>query len=96
MVKPSGRVSEDEWKNFFNQHVNKVYPKGSTVIKAEGNWYDTSTHDIVREETRLIVSINKMTPRLSTQIDSLRYYYKQLFNQQSVLRIDRKVKMRLF
>ena len=96
MVKPSGRVSENDWRSFANQHINKVYPNGSTVIKGEGSWYDTATHSIIREETRLVVSVNKMTPQLSAQIDSLRFYYKQLFNQQSVLRTDRKVKMKMF
>ena len=96
MVKPAGRVSDDDWRSFANLHINKVYPNGSTMIRGEGSWYDTATGSIIREETRVVISVNRMSPRLSTEIDSLRYYYKRLFNQQSVLRTDKKVRMRLF
>jgi hypothetical protein len=40
-----------------------------------------------------MVSYNyKKSPAISKQIDSLRAWYKNLFNQQSVLRVDKKVK----
>lgn len=91
-----GMVTETEWNTFVQQYVSKVYPEGSTVIKATGNWYDTAQRKLIAEPSNMIVAINRMTPKLNRQIDSLRYWYKVLYRQQSVLRIDKKVKARLF
>src|SRR5690349_4878327 len=85
-----GMVTEAEWNTFVQQYVSKVYPEGSTVIKATGNWYDTAQHKIIAEPSNVIIAINRMTPKLDRQIDSLRYWYKVLYKQQSVLRIDKK------
>jgi hypothetical protein len=89
-------LTEHQWNTFAQQYISKVLPNGCTVISATGNWYDTAQHRLVTEPSRVVVSVNKMSPRFSKQIDSLRYLYKTLYQQQSVLRVDRKVKMKLF
>lgn len=91
-----GTVSEAEWNQFVEQYVAKVFPNGSTVQDATGNWYDTAQHKLVTEPSKVVISIGKPTAAQSQMIDSLRYWYKQIHNQQSVLRVDRKVKARMF
>lgn len=91
-----GAVTDNEWNVFVEQYVSRVFTDGSTVIHSSGNWYDTAQKKIIIEPTKIVTSINKMTPQLSSQIDSLRYWYKRLYQQQSVLRVDKKVKMKLF
>ena len=91
-----GRVSEQEWDQFAEQYIGRVFPNGSSVVAATGHWYDTAAGRLVREPSYLVSSVNKMSPRLSRQIDSLRYWYKALHRQQSVLRVERKAKVKLF
>ena len=89
-------LSEQQWNTFVQQHISKVFPNGFTVIPAAGYWYDTAQHHLITEPSRVIVSISKMSPHFSKQIDSLRYWYKTLYQQQSVLRVNKKVRMKLF
>ncbi|MBD0377144.1 MAG: DUF3574 domain-containing protein [Flavisolibacter sp.] len=89
-------VSKQEWQVFAEQYISKVFPQGSSVVTTTGHWYDTAQHRLVTEPSRIILSVNKMSSHLSKQIDSLRYWYKTLYQQQSVLRVDRKVKAKLF
>jgi Protein of unknown function (DUF3574) len=87
-----GEVSEQEWNNFKEQEVAKVFKEGSTVINAIGNWYDPDNHKLITEPTCVVIYFYKKKARISQQIDSLREKYKNMFHQQSVLRIDKKVK----
>ena len=41
----------------------------------------------------MVVYIHKHSPQKSKQIDSLRYWYQTMFQQQSILKIDKKVKV---
>ncbi|MCG2616753.1 DUF3574 domain-containing protein [Terrimonas sp. NA20] len=91
-----GTVSEKEWNEFIANYVSKVFPGGSTVENASGNWYDTAMHKLVVEPSKVITTVNMPSARLDQQIDSLGYWYKKLFQQQSVLRVDRKVNAKLF
>lgn len=91
-----GTVSDKEWNDFVAQYVNKVFPDGSTVENATGNWYDTAMQKLVVEPSKVITAINAPSGKLDQQIDSLRYWYKTLYQQQSVLRVDRKVRAKFF
>jgi hypothetical protein len=91
-----GVVSEREWNEFVEQYVSRVFPDGSTIQDATGNWYDTTQHRLVTEPSKVIIAINRPSWGLDQKIDSLRYWYKQIHKQQSVLRVDKKVKAKLF
>jgi len=91
--KPTGgMVTEKEWDHFKENFISKVFKEGSTVINVTGNWYDPETHKLITEPTYKVIYLYKPSGIISKQIDSLRYWYKTLFQQQSVLRVDRKVK----
>jgi hypothetical protein len=90
--KPSGgMVSAKEWSEFKEKYISKVFKEGSTVIAVDGNWMDTDTKKLITEPTFVVLYYYKKSPTVSKQIDSLRYWYKTLYQQQSVLRVDRKV-----
>lgn len=86
-----GSVSAKDWKEFKEKYVSKVFKEGSTVIPVEGNWMDTDTKKLITEPTYVVLYYYKKSASVSKQIDSLRYWYKTLYQQQSVLRVDRKV-----
>ena len=92
-TRPDGSmITETEWKNFSETQINKVFKEGSTVINVLGSWYDPVSHKIITEPTHVVVYFYKRSAEVSRQIDSLSYWYKNMFQQQSVLRVDRKVK----
>lgn len=87
-----GTITETEWTQFKEDHISKVFKEGSTIVNVTGNWYDPQNRKLITEPTYKIIYLYKRNKRLSIQIDSLRYWYKSQFQQQSVLRIDKKVK----
>lgn len=93
LSKPDGSmISEKEWSSFKEEYISKILKEGSTVIRVTGNWKDTATGKLISEPSCLVIYYYKHSPAVSKQIDSLRYWYKTLFQQQSVLRVDKKVK----
>ena len=91
-AKPTGgMVSESEWNLFKENYISKVFKEGSTIVNVTGNWYDPEKHKLITEPTYQVIYLYKPSKNTSRQIDSLRYWYKTLFQQQSVLRVDKKV-----
>jgi hypothetical protein len=93
--KPDGSmITEKEWNQFREDQVAKLFKEGSTVIQAAGNWYDPEIHKLITEPTYVVIYLYKKSSSMSQQIDSLRDRYKLKFQQQSVLRVDKKVRAR--
>jgi hypothetical protein len=91
--KPDGEmITEKEWNSFKENQIAKVFKEGSTVLNGVGNWFDPENHKLITEPTYVVIYFYKKSQAVSKQIDSLRYWYKTMFQQQSVLRVDRKVK----
>lgn len=92
-TKPDGSmITETEWNNFRNNQIATVFAQGCTIIKASGNWLDPVTHQLITEPSYIVICDYIKSSKMSQQIDSLRYWYKNMFQQQSVLRVDKKVK----
>lgn len=89
-------VTAKEWDDFVKQHISSVFADGSTIIRAAGNWYDTAAKQVYREPTYMVIAIHPKNKAYSNRIDDLRNLYKTLYHQQSVLRVDKKVRFRLF
>ena len=93
LSKPAGgEVTEQEWNRFKEERIAQVFKEGSTVYRATGNWYDTAAHKLITEPTYVVTYFYKASKLISGNIDSLRSWYKTQFQQQSVLRVDKKVK----
>jgi hypothetical protein len=93
LTRPDGSmITESEWNNFRNNQIAKVFKEGCTIYNTSGNWLDPDTHKLITEPSRVVSHLHKRSTQISQQIDSLRYWYKMMFQQQAVLRVDRKVK----
>ena len=93
-ARPDGSMITDvEWNNFRNNQIAKVFTNGCTVISASGNWLDPETHKLITEPSHVVICYYEKSSQMSQQIDSLRYWYKNMFQQQSVLRVDKKAKV---
>jgi hypothetical protein len=92
-TKPTGGiVTESEWNDFKEKYIFKVFKEGSSIVNVTGNWFDPEKQKLITEPTYKVIYFYKRSKTISVQIDSLRYWYKTIFQQQSVLRVDRKVK----
>ena len=87
-----GMISEKEWNSFKDEYISKLFKEGSTVLNGAGNWYDPVSHKLITEPTYVVIYFHKKSSTISAQIDSLISRYKKVFQQQSVLRVDKKVK----
>jgi hypothetical protein len=91
--RPDGSmITEKEWNEFREKYIAKVFTEGSTTLRATGAWLDPTTHELITEPTYVVTCYYKKSTGVSQRIDSLRYWYKMQFNQQAVLRVDKKVK----
>lgn len=91
--RPDGSmITESEWNNFKQGYIDKVFKEGCSVINVKGSWYDSSAHKLITEPSYMVIYDYKRSSTISKQIDSLCYWYKKIFIQQSVLRVDKKVK----
>ena len=91
--KPNGSmVTEAEWDHFKETQIARVFKNGSTITQATGSWYDPVSHQLISEPAYVVSYLHKRSPLISKQIDSLRNIYKSMFQQQSVLRVDKKLK----
>ena len=92
--KPNGSmITEEEWSHFKEKQIARVFKEGSTTVKAVGSWYDPVSKKLISEPTYIVTYYHKKSPKISKQIDSLTNLYKDLFQQQSILRVDKKVKV---
>jgi hypothetical protein len=82
-----GYVSQEEWDAFEDSVIVKIFSSGSTTLEAKGRWMNENG-DVIKENSKLVIALNEMTPELSEKIDLIREKYKKSFNQSSVLRID--------
>jgi hypothetical protein len=83
-------ISDAAWNIFVKEHVSRTFPQGFTILTSEGTWMNETEKKLRGEPSHIIISLNKMNPLLSRDIDSLRIIYKELFQQQFVLRVDKK------
>jgi hypothetical protein len=86
-------ISDSAWNVFVEANIAHTFYKGFTVVSAQGKWLNEKNKKVYTEPSHVVVSVNKMNKNLSVRIDSLRAAYKNVFQQESVLRVDKKVKV---
>jgi Protein of unknown function (DUF3574) len=86
-------ISDSSWNAFIKEYAGKTFANGFTIVSSEGRWVDMSLKKMYAEPSRVVISVNHMNQQLSTKIDSLISCYKKIFEQEAVLRIDKKVKV---
>jgi uncharacterized protein DUF3574 len=84
-------ISDSAWNVFAENNIAETFDRGFTILTSEGKWLDNKSGKVYTEPSRVVISVNKMNHQLSQRIDSLRSTYKKIFQQQSVLRTDKKV-----
>ncbi|NOS85089.1 MAG: DUF3574 domain-containing protein [Ignavibacteria bacterium] len=87
-----GIVTQEEWNAFEDSVIVKVFSSGFTTLDSRGRWLNEN-NDVIKENSRIVMAVNKMTPELSASIDTIREKYKRYYAQSSVLRIEHKAEV---
>jgi hypothetical protein len=93
LSKPDGgTVSAAEWDQFLARDVTPRFPEGLTVLDAAGQ-YQTQSGQLTREDTKLLILIHPAGPEKEKAIGDVIARYKELFRQESVLRVSAPAKV---
>jgi hypothetical protein len=87
-----GSVSSSDFQAFSDTVMTKNFTEGSTIIDAKGQWLGNDGR-LVSESSKVLVLVSKMDKKQSKKIEMVREKYKKYFQQESVLRVDSKVKV---
>ena len=79
-----GVVSESQWEEFVDGYITAKFKKGLTVIDANGQWLG-ETGEVIKEGTKIVILVHSDREEA---IGYIREKYKELFEQESVLRVS--------
>ena len=86
--KPSGGlVSQSEWERFVEEYITPRFKNGLTIVDASGQWMDKKG-EITQERARIVILFHGGSEEAERSIEYIRDKYKQLFGQESVMRIS--------
>lgn len=88
--KPDGtEVSAEEFADFLNVTITPEFPDGLTVLDGIGQFRDADGI-IIQEKAKVLILLypQNLRKQSSRKIERIRNAYKERFQQQSVLRVD--------
>jgi uncharacterized protein DUF3574 len=87
--RPDGpAVTDDKFKRFLDTQVTPRFPDGLTLLTGSGQ-FKNSSGVIIQEKSKLLILLYPLTDEdASNRIEAIREIYKQMFQQESVLRVD--------
>ncbi|HEY0686651.1 MAG TPA: DUF3574 domain-containing protein [Steroidobacter sp.] len=80
-------ITEQEFEHFIDTKVTPRFPDGLTVLSGNGQFKNASG-TIVEEGSKLLILLYPFNLQASRLVEDIRRDYKELFQQESVLRID--------
>lgn len=82
-----GVVSESQWEEFVDGYITAKFKKGLTVVDANGQWLG-ETGEVIKEGTKIVILVHSDSEGAEEAIGYIREKYKELFEQESVLRVS--------
>jgi Protein of unknown function (DUF3574) len=88
-AKPDGVVTEEQFREFIDRAVTPRFPDGLTVLKGDGQ-FRGEDNVIVKEQSFVLILLypSETFDESSKRIERIRTLYKDIFAQESVLRVD--------
>ena len=83
---PTGPISAGQWRSFVEQVVSAEFPKGYTVLRAEGAWRGESG-ELQHEDSYVVQLVHEDVAEAGQSIGRIISRYKQEFRQEAVLRV---------
>ena len=90
-LKDSEPLREPDWQKFVDEVITPRFTDGFTIMPGRGQWRGRDS--VIRAEpSRVLVLVHGGDDRTNEKIEQIRTVYRQLFSQESVLRIDTPVR----
>jgi len=88
-ARPDGVVSEEQFREFVDRYITPRFPDGLTLLKADGQ-FRGEDNEVVKEQSFVLILLYPFETfdESSRRIEKIRSLYKDLFDQESVLRVD--------
>lgn len=87
LSKPDGSiVTESEWQDFVDNHITPRFKEGLTILNSSGQWM-LQTGNVIKEKSKIVMILHKNNQEIDQLLEKIRKEYKNLFQQESVLRI---------
>ncbi|HEX5660515.1 MAG TPA: DUF3574 domain-containing protein [Polyangiales bacterium] len=80
------QIEQTTFDLFVEQYVVPQLPTGFTSLAGEGRWLEGAKD--IREPSRVLIVLHHGDQPVDQALENIRTRYKQLFAQQSVLRVD--------
>jgi len=90
-------VTEAEFRAFLDTVITPAFPEGLTLLAGDGQFCCDSAGDIVNEKSFVLILLYPLHRQResSDKIEQIREDYKTAFRQQSVLRVDTPLPVRV-
>jgi hypothetical protein len=82
-------ITEKQFQRFLDQKVTPRFPDGLTVLSGQGQ-FQNSSGTIDKEGSKLLILLYPFSLAKSRAIEEIRRDYKKIFQQESVLRVDKQ------
>lgn len=95
-AKPDGEVTEEEFLAFLDDQITPRFPDGLTVLRGDGQ-FRGENGEIIKEDSFLLIllyPVEDFAPS-NRKIEAIRQLYKDAFQQESVLRVDDPIAVRV-
>jgi hypothetical protein len=88
LSKPDGSVvNEEQFQSFIDMEITPRFPEGMTLIAGTGQFMGKKG-TIIKENSKLLVLIYPFNNNRNKAIEEIRHSYMNMFQQESVLRVD--------
>ncbi len=77
-------VSDEEWSGFARTVLTPQFPDGLTVYRGSGQWLDSGTRKVIREDNIVVEIAVAAGSDVSRRIDLVIEAYKRQFHQEAV------------
>jgi Protein of unknown function (DUF3574) len=83
-------VTKEDFELFLHDVITPLFPDGLTLLTGLGQ-FRTASGETIQERSRLLILLYPVEDRQdrSEKIETIRRLYKEHFQQESVLRVDR-------
>ena len=90
-------VTEAEFRQFLDTVVTPAFPDGLTLLTGDGQFCCDSNNDVIKEKSFVLILLYPVRERRESgdKIEKIREEYKTAFRQQSVLRVDTPLPVRV-
>ena len=92
LKRPKGAdITDAEFQAYLEEEVTPRFPRGYTVVPAEGRWRGAGPGDAaitIREPSRLLIILYEPTAKSLDKINQIKNAYIDRFDQEAVLRTD--------